>query len=84
MSVEYYMVCVECKKALHVAQDGLSGFTFYSGQPETMKLLSAFLDQHGTFCEAGSVQFLSDGDGIIDEDDAYEVRDSHGNVLPND
>lgn len=81
MSVDFYIACKECKEALHIAQDGLSGFTFYSGQPDTMKLLAAFLDKHGTFCEAGSVQFLTEH---AVEEDGWIVRDSHGNVMPDD
>lgn len=76
MSVDYYMACGKCMKALHVAQDGLGGFTFYSEQPDTMKLLGEFLEAH-SLCN--SIMFLPEG--IVDSAD-YEVRDSHGNVLP--
>lgn len=46
MSVCYSMACHQCKTALWVAQDGLSGFTFYSGEPDTMRLFSTFLQDH--------------------------------------
>jgi hypothetical protein len=46
MSVDYYMVCHECRQSLHVAQDGLSGWTFYRGEPDCMKALGAFLESH--------------------------------------
>jgi hypothetical protein len=46
MSCDYYLTCHACKKGLHVAQDGLSGFTFYSGEPETMRKLRDFLAEH--------------------------------------
>lgn len=78
MSVDYYIGCAHCKKALHVAQDGMSGFTFYRGQEDTMKLLGALLSDH-TGC--GMVMLLSESD-IDEDDDPWEVRDSHGNVIP--
>jgi hypothetical protein len=46
MSVDFYFACDACKAAIHVAQDGLSGFTFYSGEPECMKALGVFLRAH--------------------------------------
>jgi hypothetical protein len=46
MSTCYYMTCHACKKALWVAQDGLSGFTFYSDEPKTMHALGRFLSEH--------------------------------------
>lgn len=46
MSTDYFMVCHECKQSIHVAQDGLSGWTFYRGEPGCMKALGAFLKDH--------------------------------------
>ena len=46
MSVDYYMVCHECKQAIHVAQDGMSGWAFYRGHPDCMKKLGDFLEAH--------------------------------------
>lgn len=78
MSVDYYMACGKCMKALHVAQDGLGGFTFYSGQPDTMNLLGGFLRDH-SLCS--SIMFLPDA---AIERYNYAVMDSHGNPLPDD
>lgn len=44
MSTDYYLVSHTAKKVIHVAQDGLSGWTFYYGEPECMKALSRFLE----------------------------------------
>jgi hypothetical protein len=44
MSVDYYIACHECRKIIHVAQDGMSGFSFYSGEPGCMKALRDMLD----------------------------------------
>lgn len=46
MSVNWYMACHDCKTILHIAQDGASGFGFYSGEPECMKSLRRFLEDH--------------------------------------
>lgn len=46
MSVDYYLACNKCRKCYHVAQDGMSGFTFYSGEPRCMKGLGPFLAEH--------------------------------------
>lgn len=46
MSVEYDLVCEDCKETVWVAQDGLSGYTFYSGEPDTMRALGEFLYKH--------------------------------------
>jgi hypothetical protein len=52
MSVDYYMACTGCHESIHVAQDGMSGFSFYSGEPECMKALNHFLSVH-TVCNSG-------------------------------
>lgn len=46
MSVDYCFACHECKKILHVAQDGLGGFSFYSGEKDCMKKLREFMESH--------------------------------------
>lgn len=46
MSVDYYLVCHACQQKIHVAQDGLSGWTFYSGERDCMAKLSAWLEDH--------------------------------------
>lgn len=82
MSVDYYMACQQCGKALHVAQDGLSGFTFYSGQPDTMKLLGEFLRDH-RLCGTGSIQLIPEA---FTERRKFDggVYGSHGELLPDD
>lgn len=46
MSTCYYLTCHDCKQYLNVAQDGLSGFTFYSGEPRCMQAMRDFLAGH--------------------------------------
>jgi hypothetical protein len=46
MSVDMYMACDECKSCIWVAQTGMSGFTFYSGEPRCMKALGHWLRAH--------------------------------------
>lgn len=46
MSVDYYLACRTCKESIHIAQDGLSGFTFYRGEPDCMLKLALFLEDH--------------------------------------
>lgn len=77
MSVDYYMACEHCHVALHVAQDGLGGFTFYSGMPECMTALGTFLREHST-C-AGYIRFLPES--IVDEGD-FLLYDTSGNLVP--
>lgn len=83
MAVDLYMACVKCKKALHVAQDGLGGFTFYWGQEDTMRLLRDFLRDH-YLCE------MPDGNGVrfipdhLTDDPPWVAMDSHGVVYTDD
>jgi len=46
MSTDYYFACHDCKKAIHVAQIGMSGFSFYSGEKDCMDKLRAFMEAH--------------------------------------
>lgn len=46
MSTDYYLLCPKCNKGLHVAQNGPSGFSFYSGEPDCMKAIKPFLAEH--------------------------------------
>lgn len=46
MSTDYYLACRKCRECVHIAQDGLSGFTFYSGEPDCMRKLGEFLGGH--------------------------------------
>lgn len=46
MSTLYYMACHHCKKTIWIAQDGLGGFGFYSGEPECMMAYKDFLLEH--------------------------------------
>ena len=45
MSTDYYLACHECRKILHIAQDGMSGFTFYSGEPRCLKAIQGMLEE---------------------------------------
>lgn len=79
MSVDYYMGCAHCYEALHIAQDGLSGFTFYSGQLDTMKLLGHFFECHST-CPLVGVRLMTEHQ----VEGWPKVMDSHGSMLPDD
>lgn len=46
MSTDYSLACLKCKKHYWVAQDGLSGFTFYSGEKQCMAGINKFLGEH--------------------------------------
>lgn len=46
VSTDIYMTCEVCKEAIWIAQEGLGGFTFYSGEPNCMKALSKFIMLH--------------------------------------
>jgi len=46
MSVDYYVTCTFCNEKIHVAQDGLGGFSFYSGDPKCMTALGKFFENH--------------------------------------
>jgi len=70
MSTDYYLACKKCKKAYHVAQDGLSGFTFYSGEAGCMAGMNDFLGTH-TICD-GDVKLISEH--MVDAEDYDEVR----------
>ena len=51
MSTDYYLACHGHQEKIWVAQDGMSGWTFYRGEPECMKALGAFLERHrGQLC----------------------------------
>ena len=46
MSTDLHIACKDCKQTLWIAQDGMSGRTLYTGEPETMKKLKDFLFDH--------------------------------------
>ncbi len=54
MSTDYYLVSES--EAIHVAQDGLSGFSFYSKEKDCMKKLTDFLERH----KNKGIQFLDE------------------------
>jgi hypothetical protein len=68
MSTDYYMVCTNCKEAIHIAQDGMSGFTFYSGEKNCMKEYKVFIKNH----IGHSLTVLSENK--IDHDDYKEIE----------
>jgi hypothetical protein len=45
MSVDYYFACHKCRKIIHVAQDGFSGFHFYSKEPGCLEALGKMLEE---------------------------------------
>lgn len=66
MSVEFYLVCHGCKKKIHIAQDGFSGFRFYSKHEACMKVLQDFLAEH-VFLPDHQFQFTQEGGDWLDE-----------------
>jgi hypothetical protein len=46
MSIDFYLVCHDCKKRISIAQDGLGGWTFYSGEADCMAKLGRWLGEH--------------------------------------
>lgn len=44
MSREYYLVCDECKKKVHLGCVGISGFQFWRNDEPTMKKMHKLLD----------------------------------------
>jgi hypothetical protein len=50
MSTDYYLACHTHQEKIHVAQDGFSGWGFYSGEPHCMTALKGFLDRHRSPC----------------------------------
>jgi hypothetical protein len=43
MSQEYYLVCHQCKKKVHIGCEGLGGFQFWSGEPKAMQAARSLL-----------------------------------------
>jgi hypothetical protein len=84
MSTDYYLACKTCRECIHIAQDGLSGFTFYSGEPDCMRKLGEFLGGHNIGSEHQitliSEHYLDDDA----EDRPYEeMRWTPRHMLPN-
>lgn len=46
MSTCYYLACIKCAEYVWIGQENTQGATFYSGLPETMRALGAFLFVH--------------------------------------
>lgn len=59
MSTCYYLACETCKECYWIGQDGLSGFTFYSGEPLCLEGLTPFMEKH-VLCEPMSLKVLSE------------------------
>jgi hypothetical protein len=55
VSSDYYFACGKHMECIHVAQDGLGGFSFYSGEPNCMEELGQWLDEH---LHCNSILFL--------------------------
>ena len=67
MSSDIYIACEKCKSALWCAQTGLSGFTFYSGEPECMSALGRWLREHYLCDPSPRIMF----ENFVDEDDGW-------------
>ena len=70
MSYDFYLVCHECRQRIHLAQDGLSGWTFYSGETDCMAKFSEFLDKHAL--DLRGHQFVLHGEDVQSSQD-YET-----------
>ena len=46
MSQCYHIACIDCRETLWIAQAGIGGKSFYSGEARTMVLLKEFLFRH--------------------------------------
>lgn len=46
MSTELSLCCHQCRVKIWIAQEGLSGETFYSSEPRVMAALKTFLFAH--------------------------------------
>lgn len=57
MSTSFFLVCHETKKAIHIASDGFSGWSFYSGEPECMNALRDFMEEH----RRKQLEFMDEG-----------------------
>jgi hypothetical protein len=73
MSVDYYLVCHECRKRIHVAQHGLGGWSFYSGERDCMRQLSAWFCEH-TLDHDASHRFVLHSEDEISSEDYEEIE----------
>jgi hypothetical protein len=71
MSTDIYMACDKCKSAIWVGQTGMSGFTFYSGEPKCMKALGDWMRNHYLCGDNGQGYPHIDFEGYVDEDDGW-------------
>lgn len=55
MSVDYYFACGKHMECIHVAQDGLGGFSFYRNEPNCIEELGGWLEEHAL---CASILFL--------------------------
>lgn len=75
MSVDLYLCCAGCQKRIHVAQDGLSGFRFYSGERDCMDKLGAWLGEHVLL--EGNHAFVVAGEQSFEDYPEIEWRPNH-------
>ena len=76
MSTAYYLVCKDCKRMIHIGQNGTS---FYSGEPACMKALGQFLYKHVhhglEFCSEHSLDdHLGEAASWHDHEDGWHGR----------
>ena len=72
MSTDIYMACDKCKSAIHVGQTGLSGFAFYSGEPECMAALGKWLQEHYLCGDNRKGYPHIDFEDYVDPDDGWD------------
>jgi len=67
VSMDYDLICVDCKVKIWIAQSGLSGQSFYSDEKGCMEELKAFLFNH----IGHNLMFLSE---FEDTDNYNEIK----------
>jgi hypothetical protein len=68
MSTDFYLVSEA--EAIWVAQDGMSGFTFYRGEPKCMEALDGFLERN----QGKTIRFLPAHE-VDDAIDAGQIKE---------
>jgi hypothetical protein len=73
MSVNFYLVCHQCRQKIHVAQDGFSGWSFYSGEPGCMRKLSDWFSDHAIDSEKSVHRFVLHSEHVVSSEDYEEL-----------
>jgi len=74
MSINYYLVCHDCRKRIHIAQDGLAGWSFYRNSTDCMSKLGAWLDEHAVNSWDHAFHLLNENDQSLQDYDYADIR----------